>query len=173
MSYKENIADHGSQVEQHIKETVEAARDWLEGASNESRSQQLVKSTTVIPTIPCLDNWRIVSEFGITISDQLKSRFTSGLSLPQISENLVKAAYDPRIAGVYLHIEPLSCGWGKVEEIRRHILDFKKSGKFIVGYINICGLKEYYLGCSCSELYAPPSAYSFLYGLTVQASFLG
>ncbi|CAN7064688.1 unnamed protein product [Brassica oleracea var. botrytis] len=107
------------------------------------------------------------------ISDQLKSRFTSGLSLPQISENLVKAAYDPRIAGVYLHIEPLSCGWGKVEEIRRHILDFKKSGKFIVGYINICGLKEYYLGCSCSELYAPPSAYSFLYGLTVQASFLG
>uniref|UniRef100_A0A0D3D0I1 Uncharacterized protein n=1 Tax=Brassica oleracea var. oleracea TaxID=109376 RepID=A0A0D3D0I1_BRAOL len=28
----ENIADHGSQVEQHIKETVEAARDWLEGA---------------------------------------------------------------------------------------------------------------------------------------------
>lgn len=29
---KENIADHGSQVEQHIKETVEAARDWLEGA---------------------------------------------------------------------------------------------------------------------------------------------
>ena len=62
------------------------------------------------------------------ISDQLKSRFTSGLSLPQISENLVKAAYDPRIAGVYLHIEPLSCGWGKVEEIRRHILDFKKSG---------------------------------------------
>ncbi|KAH0854594.1 hypothetical protein HID58_057740 [Brassica napus] len=29
---KENIADHGSQVEQHIKEKVEAARDWLEGA---------------------------------------------------------------------------------------------------------------------------------------------
>ncbi|CAF2199445.1 unnamed protein product [Brassica napus] len=28
----QNIADHGSQVEQHIKEKVEAARDWLEGA---------------------------------------------------------------------------------------------------------------------------------------------
>jgi protease-4 len=107
------------------------------------------------------------------ISDQLKSRFNSGLSLPQLSENFVKAAYDPRIAGVYLHIDPLSCGWGKVEEIRRHILNFKKSGKFIVGYISICGLKEYYLGCACNELFAPPSAYSFLYGLTVQASFLG
>lgn len=40
----------------------------------------------------------------------------------------MKAAYDPRISGVYLHIEPLNCGWGKVEEIRRHILDYKKSG---------------------------------------------
>lgn len=62
------------------------------------------------------------------ITDQLKSRFSSGLSLPQICENFVKAAYDPRISGIYLHIDRLNCGWGKVEEIRRHILDFKKSG---------------------------------------------
>ncbi|KAK6261798.1 hypothetical protein QUC31_007614 [Theobroma cacao] len=107
------------------------------------------------------------------ISDQLKSRFYSGLSLPQICENFVKAAYDPRISGVYLHIEPLNCGWGKVEEIRRHILNFKKSGKFIIAYIPACGEKEYYLACACEEIYAPPSAYFSLYGLTVQASFLG
>ncbi|KAK6250132.1 hypothetical protein SCA6_004137 [Theobroma cacao] len=107
------------------------------------------------------------------ISDQLKSRFSSGLSLPQICENFVKAAYDPRISGVYLHIEPLNCGWGKVEEIRRHILNFKKSGKFIIAYIPACGEKEYYLACACEEIYAPPSAYFSLYGLTVQASFLG
>ncbi|KAF8365148.1 hypothetical protein HHK36_032836 [Tetracentron sinense] len=107
------------------------------------------------------------------ISEQLKSRFSSGLSLPQICENFSKAAYDPRISGVYLQIEPLSCGWGKVEEIRRHILNFRKSGKFIVGYFSVCGEKEYYLGCACEELYAPPSAYFALYGLTVQASFLG
>ncbi|KAL0430995.1 UNVERIFIED_CONTAM: Serine protease SPPA, chloroplastic [Sesamum radiatum] len=107
------------------------------------------------------------------ISDKLKSRFSSGLSLPQICENFIKAAYDPRISGIYLHIEPLSCGWGKTEEIRRHILDFKKSGKFIVGYVPACGEKEYYIGSACQELYAPPSAYFQLYGLTVQASFLG
>lgn len=107
------------------------------------------------------------------ISDQLKGRFASGISLPQICENFVKAAYDPRISGIYLHIEPLECGWGKVEEIRRHMLDFKKSGKFLVGYVPVCGEKEYYLACACDELYAPPSAYFQLYGLTVQSSFLG
>lgn len=69
------------------------------------------------------------SFFSSQVSDQLQSRFSSGLSLPQICENFIKAAYDPRISGVYLHIEPLSCGWGKVEEIRRHILDFRKSGQ--------------------------------------------
>ncbi|RDX97646.1 Serine protease SPPA, chloroplastic, partial [Mucuna pruriens] len=106
------------------------------------------------------------------ISDQVKSRFSPGLSLPQICENLLKAAYDPRISGVYLHIDSLNCGWGKVEEIRRHILDFKKSGKFVVAYVPLCQEKEYYLACACEEIYAPPSAYFSLFGLTVQASFL-
>ncbi|XP_038975089.1 serine protease SPPA, chloroplastic-like [Phoenix dactylifera] len=107
------------------------------------------------------------------ISDQLKSRFASGLSLPKICENFIKAAYDPRISGIYLQIEPLSCGWGKLDEIRRHILDFKKSGKFIVSYVPICGEKEYYLACACGELYVPPGAYVALFGLVVQSSFLG
>ncbi|KAI3688828.1 hypothetical protein L2E82_46691 [Cichorium intybus] len=107
------------------------------------------------------------------VSDQVKSRFSSGLSLPQICENLIKAAYDPRISGVYLHIETLNCGWGKIDEIRRHILYFKKSGKFIVAYAPVWHEKGYYLGCACEELYAPPSAYFSLYGFTAQASFIG
>ncbi|KAM7280236.1 hypothetical protein ACFE04_007370 [Oxalis oulophora] len=107
------------------------------------------------------------------ISDQVKTRFSTGLSLPQICENFVKAAYDPRVAGVYLHIESLNCGWAKVEEIRRHIIDFKKSGKFVICFLPACREKEYYLACACQEIYAPPSAYFTLYGLSVEASFLG
>ncbi|KAF3331460.1 Serine protease SPPA [Carex littledalei] len=106
------------------------------------------------------------------ISDQLKSLFVSELSLPQICENFYKAAYDPRISGIYLHIDPLTCGWAKVDEIRRHIIDFKKSGKFVVSYMPIIGEMEYYLACACGELYVPPSAYVSLLGLTVQQSFL-
>lgn len=49
----------------------------------------------------------------------------------------------------------------------------KLVGKFVIGYVPACGEKEYYLACACEELYAPPSAYFSLYGLTVQASFLG
>ncbi|KAJ1388534.1 Peptidase S49 [Sesbania bispinosa] len=106
------------------------------------------------------------------ISDQLKSRFSRGLSLPEICENLLKAAYDPRISAVYLHIDILNCGWAKVEEIRRHILNFRKSGKLVVAYVPACREKEYYIACACEEIYAPPSAYFSLFGLTVQTSFL-
>ncbi|XP_011014570.1 PREDICTED: serine protease SPPA, chloroplastic [Populus euphratica] len=106
------------------------------------------------------------------ISDQLKSRFSSGLSLPQICENFIKAAYDPRISGIYLHIDGLNCGWAKVEEIRRHIFNFKKSGKFVVAYLPACREKEYYLASACDDLYLPPAAYFSFYGFTVQAAFL-
>jgi hypothetical protein len=45
-------------------------------------------------------------------------------------------------------------------------------GKFVVGYMPVGGEKEYYLASACGELYAPPSAYVALYGLTVQQTFL-
>jgi protease-4 len=42
-----------------------------------------------------------------------------------------------------------------------------------VAYVPTCREKEYYVACACDEIYAPPSAYFSLFGLTVQASFLG
>ncbi|KAG0619939.1 hypothetical protein M758_4G177100 [Ceratodon purpureus] len=107
------------------------------------------------------------------IPEQYQGRFMQGLSLPQICENLVKAANDPRVAGVFLSIEPLSCGWGKLDEIRRHMEYYKQSGKFLVGYMAVGGEKEYYLASLCPELYCPPGAYISITGLKVQGQFLG
>ncbi|XP_058755120.1 serine protease SPPA, chloroplastic-like isoform X2 [Vicia villosa] len=45
-------------------------------------------------------------------------------------------------------------------------------GKFVVAYVPTCQEKEYYLACACEEIYAPPSAYFSLFGLSVKASFL-
>lgn len=64
----------------------------------------------------------------VQIPEQYQGRFMQGLSLPQICENLVKAANDPRVEGVFLSIEPLSCGWGKLDEIKRHLEYYKQSG---------------------------------------------
>ena len=67
----------------------------------------------------------------------------------------MKAAYDPRISAVYLHINHLSWGWAKLEEIQRQILNFRKSGKMVVAYVPSIQPKEYYLACACDEIFAP------------------
>ncbi|KAK7292139.1 hypothetical protein RIF29_07862 [Crotalaria pallida] len=83
-----------------------------------------------------------------------------------------ESGYDPRFSAVYIHIGSLNCGWAKLDEFPRHILNFKQSGKLVVAYAPSCREKEYYLACACDEIDAPPSAYFSLFGLTVQASIV-
>jgi len=36
---------------------------------------------------------------------------------------------DSRISGIVVRVAPMETGWGKLEEIRTHLLAFRKSGK--------------------------------------------
>lgn len=106
------------------------------------------------------------------IAEQPQSRFSSTLSLPDICGSLYKAAYDPRVKGVVVKIDPLDCGWAKLQEIRRHVEFFRESGKFAMAYLERAGEKEYYLASAFEEVYAPPSASVSLRGLSVNGTFL-
>lgn len=75
--------------------------------------------------------------------------------------------YDPRIYVVYLNIQNLNTGWGKLDEIRRQILNFRKSGKLIFAYVPDIGVKEYYVASACKEIFAHPFVEVHLYGPTV------
>ena len=93
------------------------------------------------------------------ISDELSRTLCDPnvLSLPQICDNFLKAAYDPRISAVYLYIHNLNCGWAKLDEIRRQISNFQKSGKIVVAYVPTILPKEYYIACACDEIFGPSS----------------
>jgi len=101
------------------------------------------------------------------IGELLPPRFSKEVCLPSICEGLIKAAYDPRIIGVFVKISPLECGWGKLSEIRRHVEFFNQSGKFSVAYMEEAGEKEYYLASVFKEIYVSPLGYVFLRGLSV------
>lgn len=103
-----------------------------------------------------------------SIQDLIPPAFSRAASLPGICEALIKAAYDPRIKGLYVGIDPLDCGWAKLTEIRRHIAFFRQSGKFSIAYIDRGGEKEYFLASACEEVYTPSSGNLFLRGLSVQ-----
>lgn len=84
------------------------------------------------------------------------------------------AANDPRITGLVVRIAPLETGWAKLEEIRAHLLRFRKSGKTSICYLGYDGIgnPEYYLASACQQIWLVPTAPVSIRGMIAQALFL-
>jgi len=90
-----------------------------------------------------------------------------------IVDNLRKAKADARIRGVLLKPTGFeSPFWGKVQEIRDAVLDFKKSGKPIFAYLEYGGDREYYLATAADKVFLMPSAPLDLTGVATYELFL-
>ena len=48
--------------------------------------------------------------------------------------------------------------WGKVQELRDAILDFRQSGKRINAYLEDGGDREYYLATACDKIFLVPAS---------------
>lgn len=114
----------------------------------------------------------LVIELNGDIPEQKGGRFAPPLSVPQLKEALMKAAYDPRIRGIHLKIGSVSAGWAKLQELRRSLDFFRTCGKFSIATMNRGGEKEYFLCCGCDEIYIPPAANLTLKGFMVAGTFL-
>ena len=88
-------------------------------------------------------------------------------------DNLRKAKVDSRISSVLLKPTGFdSAYWGKVQEIRDAVLDFKKSGKPVYAYLEYGGDKEYYLAAAADRVFLLPSSPLDLKGIATYAVFL-
>src|SRR5271154_5236431 len=84
------------------------------------------------------------------------------------------AAKDRRITGLVVRIAPLETGWGKLEEIRTHLLSFRTSGKPSICYLGYDGIQnpEYYLASACQQIWLVPTAPVSIRGMMAEALFL-
>ncbi|MFZ0886355.1 MAG: signal peptide peptidase SppA [Candidatus Acidiferrales bacterium] len=101
----------------------------------------------------------------------------SGSSVPVLHDYvdaIDAAANDSRITGLVVRIAPLETGWGKLEEIRAHLLRFRKSGKTSICYLGYDGIgnPEYYLASACQQVWLVPTAPVSIRGMIAQALFL-
>jgi len=94
------------------------------------------------------------------------------VGLNDILKNIDKAAVDPNVAGLFLDMESIPAGIATTEEIRNKLLDFKKSGKFIVSYANNYDQKAYYLATVADKIYLNPEGLVLFKGLSAQVMFL-
>src|SRR6266851_7762671 len=90
-----------------------------------------------------------------------------------IVDDLRKAKVDARVRRVLLKPTGFeSPFWGKVQEIRDAVLDFKKSGKPIYAYLEFGGDREYYLATAADKVFLMPSSPLDLEGIATYELFL-
>jgi protease-4 len=88
-------------------------------------------------------------------------------------DSLRKAKRDPRIKAVLLMPAALQLPyWGKVQELRDAVLDFRKSGKTVVAFLEYGGDREYYLASAADRVFLLPSSPLDLTGVASYEIFL-
>lgn len=92
-------------------------------------------------------------------------------SLTGLVMQFKKAKVDRRIKAILLDINMSGIGWGKAEELRAAITDFRSSGKPVYAYIELGLNKEYYLATACDKIIVPPSGELFINGLAADVMF--
>jgi protease-4 len=78
------------------------------------------------------------------------------LGLNDILTSLKKAATDTKVKGIFLDLSIIPADIATVEEIRNSLLEFKKSGKFIISYSEMYTQKSYYLASLSDKIYLNP-----------------
>jgi len=101
----------------------------------------------------------------------------TGNSVPVLHDYLDaidSAKTDARVTGIVMRIAPLSTGWAKLEEIRRHLMSYRASGKPSICYLGYDGIgnPEYYLASACEQVWLVPSNPVDIRGMMAEALFL-
>ncbi len=89
-----------------------------------------------------------------------------------VVDALRKAKVDRRVTSVVVRPTGTAALWGKVQEVRDAIIDFRRSGKPIVGYLEYGGEQEFYLASACDKVYLMPTAALDLTGISSYELFL-
>ena len=82
-----------------------------------------------------------------------------GPTVRSVTDSLRKAKVDERISGVILkpQIGP-RLYWGKLQEIRDAVIDYRESGKPIAAFIEYGGAEDYYLASAADKVYLMPGS---------------
>ncbi len=93
------------------------------------------------------------------------------LGLNDILASIRKAKSDDHIKGIYLDLSTLQGGLATIEEIRNALLDFKKSGKFILAYSEVYSQSGYYLASVADKVYLNPEGLIDFRGFSSEIAF--
>lgn len=93
------------------------------------------------------------------------------IGLAQLRQTIEHAQTDPKIKGIYLNVSYPMTGYSVIEEIRQALIDFRKSGKWVVAYSEAMSEQAYYLASAADKVYLNPGGELEFNGLAIEISF--
>jgi len=98
--------------------------------------------------------------------------FEAPPSVRSVVETLRKAKVDKRVTSLVVRPGGAAALWGKVQEVRDAITDFRTSGKPAIAFIEYGGEQEFYLASACDKVFLAPTASLDLTGMASYELFL-
>ena len=109
--------------------------------------------------------------FSSAFAEAMGNKSDKTIGLDDILANIKKAKDDNNIEGIYLKGGSLSGGIASIKEIRNALIDFKKSGKFVVAYSDNYSQRMYYLVSVADKVLLNPQGMLELKGLSAESMF--
>lgn len=103
---------------------------------------------------------------------QLTGNSFNSLGMDAISSAIKKAKANKDIKGIYLETGILSADVAQLQELRDQLVDFKKSGKWIVAYSDNYTQGCYYLATAADKVYINPEGSINWHGIGSQPMFV-
>lgn len=103
---------------------------------------------------------------------QLTGNNFNSLGMDAISSAIKKAKANKDIKGIYLETGILSADVAQLQELRDQLVDFKKSGKWIVAYSDMYTQGCYYLATAADKVYINPEGSINWHGIGSQPMFV-
>ena len=109
-------------------------------------------------------------------SDNLLGQLTgnqfNNLGMNKILSAIKKAEKEDNIKGIYLEAGILETDYATLQEIRKALGDFKKSGKWIIAYGDALSQSSYYLASVANKVYVNPEGTIDWHGIASQPQYI-
>ncbi len=99
--------------------------------------------------------------FAVGVPDTLRS----------IQERIDKASRDPAVVALFLEVEGVTLGWGKLDEVESSLQKFRKSGKKIFAWTASEESKDYLIAAMADEIAVPESLSLMILGVQSSVTF--
>ncbi len=86
-------------------------------------------------------------------------------------DRIRKAQNDKNIQGLVIHFDGLQIGFAKMEELRKVIAEFRKSGKKVFTYMESGEAKDYLVACESDSVCMPAPGWLMLVGTRTEIMF--